>query len=123
MCANRHSSLLASTGAQSFEGGPVVATHRRLRSALIPAQLAALVVGSAACGGSSGSSGGAATPAWNDTAVTAVSRPVTGSGVTAVTALRPDGHLQSVVNDVRDGMRLWARPAVISGRPGRRRPG
>jgi outer membrane protein assembly factor BamB len=94
-----------------------VATHRRLRSALIPAQLAALVVGSAACGGSSGSSGGAAKPAWNDTTVNAVSRPVIGSGVTAVTALRPDGHLQTVVNDVRDGKRLWARPAVISGRP------
>ncbi|MGH3374715.1 MAG: PQQ-binding-like beta-propeller repeat protein [Actinoallomurus sp.] len=94
-----------------------MATHRRLRSAFIPAHIAVLVLGAAACGGSDGSSAGTGKPGWNDTAVNAVSRPVIGSGVTAVTALRPDGHLQTVVSDVADGKRLWARPAVISGRP------
>jgi outer membrane protein assembly factor BamB len=94
-----------------------VATHRRLRSPFIPAQLAVLFLGAVACGGSHGSAGAAGRPAWNDTAVNAVSRPVIGSGFTAVTALLPDGHLQTVVSDVAHGKRLWARPAVISGRP------
>jgi outer membrane protein assembly factor BamB len=75
------------------------------------------LLGSAACGGSHGPSGTASRPAWNDTTVNAVSRPVIGSGVTAVTALQPDGRLQTVVSDINDGKRLWARPAVISGRP------
>jgi hypothetical protein len=70
-----------------------VATHRRLRTAFIPAHLGVLLLGAAACGGSPSSSGAAARPAWNDTSVNAVSRPVIGSGVTAVTALLPDGHL------------------------------
>jgi PQQ-like domain len=90
--------------------------HRRLRSALIPAHIAVLLLGTAACGGSH-DSGATAKPAWSDTAVDAVSRPVIGSGVTAVTALRSDGRLQTVVNDVASGKRLWAWPAVISGRP------
>jgi outer membrane protein assembly factor BamB len=95
-----------------------VAAYRRLRFAFIPAQIATVLIGSAACGGDShGTSGEAAKPAWNDTAVNAVSRPVIGSGVTAVTGLLPDGRLQTVVSDVNDGKRLWARPAVISGRP------
>jgi hypothetical protein len=94
-----------------------VATHRRLRTAFIPAHLGVLLLGAAACGGSPSSSGAAARPAWNDTAVNAVSRPAIGSGVTAVTALLPDGRLQTVVSDVASGKRLWARPAVISGRP------
>lgn len=78
-----------------------------------------LLLGAVACGGSHATSGGAAAtrPAWSDTAVNAVSRPVIGSGVTAVTGLRPDGRLRTVVSDVRDGKRLWARPSVISGRP------
>jgi outer membrane protein assembly factor BamB len=94
-----------------------VATHRRLHSAYIPAHIAVLLFGAVACGGSHESSGGATKPAWGDTAVNAVSRPVIGSGVTAVTALRPDGHLQTVVSDVAKGKRLWAHPAVIAGRP------
>ncbi|MGI5225910.1 PQQ-binding-like beta-propeller repeat protein [Actinoallomurus sp. CA-142502] len=94
-----------------------MAPHRRLLSALIPAQTAALMLGAAACGGSSDTPAAADRPAWNDTAVDAVSRPVIGSGFTASTALGRDGHLQTVVSDVRSGKRLWARPAVISGRP------
>jgi outer membrane protein assembly factor BamB len=91
-----------------------VTTQRRLLPALISAQI---VLGAAACGGSHESSGATSKPAWNDAGINAVSRPVIGSGVSAVTALQPDGKLQTVVNDVRDGKRLWARPAVISGRP------
>lgn len=94
-----------------------MATHRRTLSALIPAHIALLFVGTAACGGSGESIHAATKPAWSDTAVGAVSRPVTGAGVTAVTALFPDGRLRTVVDDVDDGKRLWARPAVISGRP------
>ena len=70
-----------------------------------------------ACGGSHESGGAASRPAWNDTAVTAVSRPVIGSGITAVTALFPDGRLRTVVYDLAGGKRLWTHPAVISGRP------
>lgn len=98
-----------------------MATHRRLLSAFISAQTAVLLLSASACGGSSDSSsdsGGAQEKAaWNDTAVNAVSRPVVGSGVTAATALLPDGRLQTVVSDVGDGKRLWARPSVIAGRP------
>jgi outer membrane protein assembly factor BamB len=86
----------------------------RRRLSLILA-LAPLVL--SACGGSSDAPSAGARPAWNDTSVDAVSRPVIGSGITAVTALGSDGRLQTVVSDVRDGRRLWARPAVISGRP------
>ena len=70
-----------------------MATHRRLRSALISAHIAFALVGVAACGGSRGSAdeaGGTVRAAWGDTAVDAVSRPVIGSGVAAVTALRPE---------------------------------
>lgn len=95
-----------------------MATHQRLRSAFIPAHIAFLLLGAAACGGSHASSGGDdAKPAWNNTSVDAVSRPVIGSGFAAVTALRPDGRLQTVVSDVTDGKQLWTRPVVISGRP------
>src|SRR3954453_22234731 len=95
-----------------------MATRRRPRSALIPAQLALLLFGAAtACGGSHESGGTASHPAWSDTAVTAVSPPVVGSGVTAVTALSPDGRLRTVVDDLAGGKRLWAHLAVISGRP------
>jgi outer membrane protein assembly factor BamB len=94
-----------------------VATQRRLRSALIPAQIALTLLGVTACGGSHGSAGETARPAWNETDVNAVSRPVIGAGVAAVTAVLPDGRLQTAVSDVTHGTRLWARPAVIAGRP------
>lgn len=95
-----------------------MATHRRLRSALIPAHIALALLGAAACGGGSHEPAAATVrAAWNDTAVDAVSRPVIASGVAAVTALGPDGRLQTVVSDVTNGTRLWARPAVIAGRP------
>lgn len=94
-----------------------MATHRRLRSALIPAQIALTLLGAAACGGSRESAGETVRPAWNDTAVDAASRPVAGAGVTAVTALGADGRLRTVVDDLAHGTRLWTHPAVIAGRP------
>jgi outer membrane protein assembly factor BamB len=75
--------------------------------------LFALLLGLAACGGSPPG----AKPAWNDTSVDAVSRPVIGSGVSAVTALLPGGRLQTVVSDVAHGTKLWTHPSTISGRP------
>ncbi len=81
-----------------------MATHRRLLSAFISAQTAVLLLSACRVRGLADSSSDAAAlrrrPAWNDTAVNAVSRPVIGSGVTAVTALLPDGRLQTVVSDV-----------------------
>lgn len=95
-----------------------MATHRRLRFAVIPAQTALVLFAVVACGsGSHDSVGDTVRPAWNDTGVNAVSRPVVAGGVTAVTALRPDGRLQTVVDDVAHGTRLWTHPAVIAGRP------
>jgi outer membrane protein assembly factor BamB len=78
----------------------------------LSASVVALLLGVTACDGGSEPS-----PAWNDTGVNAVSRPVIGSGVAAVTALLPDGRLQTVVSDVDRGTRLWTRPTVIAGRP------
>jgi outer membrane protein assembly factor BamB len=86
-------------------------THSRLRSVSVPARLAALLL-AAGCGAH-----GESTKGWRDTSVNAVSRPVIGSGVAAVTALGPDGRLQTVAADLGDGRRLWARPATIAGRP------
>lgn len=57
-----------------------------------------------------------AAEAWSDAQVTAVSRTAVGSGVVAVTGLRPDGTLETVVDDAASGRRLWARPATMSGR-------
>ncbi|WP_233358953.1 outer membrane protein assembly factor BamB family protein [Thermomonospora amylolytica] len=71
--------------------------------------------------GCSGTPGPPATvtpvPRWSDPSVNAVSRPMSGSGVTAVTALRPDGALETAVYDLATGNRRWSRPATMAGRP------
>lgn len=56
-------------------------------------------------------------PRWSDPSVNAVSRPMSGAGVTAVTALRPDGTLETAVYDLATGNRRWSRPATMAGRP------
>lgn len=94
-----------------------MATHRRLRSVLIPAQVALTLLGAAACRDARESAGESVRPVWNDTAVDAASRPAAGAGVTAVTALGGDGRLRTVVDDLAHGTRLWTHPAVIAGRP------
>ncbi|MFD0851264.1 hypothetical protein ACFQ07_03495, partial [Actinomadura adrarensis] len=58
----------------------------------------------------------ATTPEWVGTGVNAVSRPVTGAGVAAVTGLRADGSLQTGVFDLAKGTRLWTRTATMAGR-------
>lgn len=91
-----------------------MATHPRLRLVSVPVQLAVvLAVAGCGAGGDASTTG----PGWRDTTVNAVSRPVIGSGITAVTALRPDGRLETVASDVTNGKRLWSRPATIAGRP------
>jgi outer membrane protein assembly factor BamB len=72
----------------------------------------------AASGCSGGPGGGAADAAkpWSRTEVNAVSRPIAGAGVTAVTGLRPDGSLETSVHDLAGGERLWAKPATMVGR-------
>jgi outer membrane protein assembly factor BamB len=57
------------------------------------------------------------TAQWRDTSAGAVSRPIVGYGVAAATALRPDGRLQTIADDVTTGQRLWARSAAMAGRP------
>ncbi|WP_241661457.1 PQQ-binding-like beta-propeller repeat protein [Thermomonospora catenispora] len=72
----------------------------------------------AGCSDAPGSSAAVApVPRWSDPAVNAVSRPVSGGGVTAVTALRPDGTLETAVYDLATGSRRWSRPATMAGRP------
>jgi outer membrane protein assembly factor BamB len=82
----------------------------------IAARLTVLALTAAGCGGGSGADGPRVT-GWHNAAIDAVSRPAVGSGVTAVTALLPDGHLQTVTADLASGRRLWAQPATIAGRP------
>jgi putative pyrroloquinoline-quinone binding quinoprotein len=93
-----------------------VATQPRLRSMSVPAQLAVLFL-AAGCGGAHGGAHAQRMMEWHDASINTVSRPAVGSGVTAVTALLPDGGLQTVAADVTDGKRLWAHPAAIAGRP------
>ena len=84
---------------------PIVAS-----GALLPALVAA-----AGCSGGPDPSARAA-QGWTGTGVNAVSRPVAGAGVTAVTGLRPDGSLETAVFDLAGGERLWTRPATMVGR-------
>lgn len=87
-----------------------MATHRRLLAASLP-----LILLATGCSGAhhTGTTGAG----WTDTNINTVSKPVIGSGVTAVTALRRDGQLETVVSDVTNGTRLWAQAATMSGRP------
>ncbi|MEO5875402.1 MAG: PQQ-binding-like beta-propeller repeat protein [Streptosporangiaceae bacterium] len=85
--------------------------HTRLLSALVSALLVA------GCSSGPAEDGAeAADTGWADTAVNAVSKPVTGTGVTAVTGLKADGTLETAVYDVTNGRRLWTRPATMVGR-------
>ncbi|WP_433333735.1 PQQ-binding-like beta-propeller repeat protein [Spirillospora sp. CA-294931] len=69
-----------------------------------------------ACSSGPATSGAQAAQGWTGKGVNAVSRPITGSGVAAVTGLRPDGSLETAVFDLAKGGRLWARPATMVGR-------
>ncbi|GAA1570085.1 PQQ-binding-like beta-propeller repeat protein [Actinomadura kijaniata] len=92
-------------------------TLRRSLSASVPALAAsAVLLGAAGCSGGAPGRGAEAAQGWTGTGVNAVSRPVTGSGVTAVTGLRPDGDLETAVFDLAKGRRLWSRPATMVGR-------
>lgn len=86
-------------------------THISLRTAMF----SALFV-TAACSSGPSSDSASAASAWSDTTVNVVSRFATGSGVTAVTVLRGDGHLETAVYDLARSKRLWARPATMAGR-------
>ncbi|MEV0998252.1 PQQ-binding-like beta-propeller repeat protein [Nonomuraea sp. NPDC050202] len=55
-------------------------------------------------------------PTWHNTQVNAVSRMAVAGGVVAVTSMRPDGALETVAVNLRDGKRLWAYPATMAGR-------
>jgi outer membrane protein assembly factor BamB len=92
-------------------------TQMQLRSAVISTHLAigALLLATGCHGHDAGAN--ADDPAgWGDTSVNVVSKPAVGSGVTAVTSLRGDGRLETVVFDLADGRRLWGRPATMAGR-------
>jgi hypothetical protein len=69
-----------------------------------------------ACSSGPGHESASASNAWTAHGIDAVSRPVTGAGVTAVTALAGDA-LQTVVSATSTGRRLWTRPATMAGRP------
>jgi PQQ-like domain len=89
-------------------------THRRLLSASVSILFVSeFAVG---CSGSGGDQAQAA-QGWAGTGVNAVSRPVMGAGVAAVTGLRPDGSLETVAFDLDEGKRLWSRPTTMVGRP------
>lgn len=99
----------------------VLHAHRRLPFAYKSVLLAteAMLLGVTGCTGGTGGTGGPpapSVPSWSDTTVNAVSRPVTASGVTAVTALRADGRLETAVYELATGERRWARPAAMAGR-------
>ncbi|MEO3782513.1 PQQ-binding-like beta-propeller repeat protein [Actinocorallia sp. B10E7] len=81
---------------------------------LLSASFSALMV--AGCSGGTDRDTAHAAASWTDTRVNAVSRASLGSGVVAVTGLRSDGALETVVDDLATGRRLWARPATMAGR-------
>ncbi|GAA3944920.1 PQQ-binding-like beta-propeller repeat protein [Actinomadura viridis] len=93
-------------------------THRRLRSAIIsvPCVAGTLLLGVAGCSGGSPSDETGAARGWTGSGVNAVSRPMAGAGVAAVTGLRSDGSLETSVFDLAGGKRLWTRPATMVGR-------
>lgn len=93
-------------------------SHARcpLRTAITPVLTGAALALAAGCSGSHATAGTSDSPAWSATA-NAVSRPVIGSGFTAVTGLRPDGRLQTAAFNVTTGKRLWTQQATMSGRP------
>lgn len=88
--------------------------HRRLRTAIISAQLAVGCALSACSSSATGTSASAGL--WADRTIDAVSRPVSGVGVTAVTDLRKDGTLETSVVELATGKRLWSRPSTMAGR-------
>ncbi|MGI5167303.1 PQQ-binding-like beta-propeller repeat protein [Spirillospora sp. CA-253888] len=93
-------------------------TLNRPRLVTVPAPfvLTALLLSTAGCSGAAGDRDAQAAQGWAGTGVNAVSRPVAGSGVAAVTGLRPDGALETAVFDLAKGRRLWTRPATMVGR-------
>ncbi|MBO2446946.1 PQQ-binding-like beta-propeller repeat protein [Actinomadura barringtoniae] len=91
-------------------------TRVRLQNAIIPAQIAVITAVLAGCSTGASTKGAEAAQGWSGTGVNAVSRPVAGAGVTAVTGLRPDGTLETSVFDLAKGHRLWAKPATMVGR-------
>jgi len=91
-------------------------TRARLQNAIIPAQIAAITAGLAGCSTGASTKGAEAAQGWSGAGVNAVSRPVAGAGVTAVTGLRADGMLETSVFDLAKGHRLWAKPATMVGR-------
>ncbi|MFI0351506.1 PQQ-binding-like beta-propeller repeat protein [Actinomadura sp. 9N407] len=93
--------------------------HRRLHSAIgtPPIVAGALLLAASGCsGGPGGGEEAEAAQPWSSTEVNAVSRPIAGAGVAAVTGLRPDGRLETSVYDLAEGKRLWAQPATMAGR-------
>jgi outer membrane protein assembly factor BamB len=93
-------------------------THRQLHNATILTHVAiGALFALAGCSTGPVSNRTAATAGWTDPGVNAVSRPMSGAGVTAVTSLRKDGMLETDVYDLAAGTRLWARPATMVGRP------
>ncbi|WP_285695611.1 PQQ-binding-like beta-propeller repeat protein [Actinomadura sp. NBRC 104412] len=75
-----------------------------------------MAAGAAGCSPSGDDHAGNAR-AWAGSGTNAVSRPVAGAGVAAVTGLRPDGTLETVAFDLATGARLWSHPATMVGRP------
>ncbi|MFC5181952.1 outer membrane protein assembly factor BamB family protein [Actinomadura harenae] len=69
----------------------------------------------AGCSGG-GTPGAAASRGWSAPGLDVVSKAEVRDGIAAVTALRPDGALETDTFDLARGKRLWARPATMIGR-------
>ncbi|MEV5576261.1 hypothetical protein AB0L06_40040 [Spirillospora sp. NPDC052269] len=75
----------------------------------------------AVCAALAGCSGGGSSDAtgsrgWSAAGLDVVSKAEIRDGIAAVTALRPDGALETDTFDLARGKRLWARPATMLGR-------
>lgn len=68
-----------------------------------------------ACSGSDAATT-SAFPTWDNSQVNVISRMAVAAGVVATTSMKPDGALETVAVDLRDGKRLWAYPATMAGR-------
>lgn len=84
----------------------------RTTAALAAAALMAVLAGCSGGDGQQVDSG----PGWVNRTIYAASKIEVGAGVAAVTALRQDRKLYTVVLDLANGRELWGQPATMTGR-------
>ncbi|MFC4911066.1 PQQ-binding-like beta-propeller repeat protein [Actinomadura gamaensis] len=77
---------------------------------------AALAGSSALAGCSGGGNDALGSQGWSAPGLNVVSKAAVGGGFAAVTALRPDGTLETDTFDLAKGKRLWAKAATMRGR-------